>query len=117
VDFSFSDDQQTIRESILKLCAQFGDDYWLERDADAQFPVAFHAAMAQAGWLGIAMPPSVGGAGLGITEAAIMVQAVAESGGGMSAASSIHGPVFSLEPVVRFGTAPSFLVRKRCALR
>ncbi len=60
--------------------------------------------MAEAGWLGIAMPESVGGAGLGITEAAIMMQAVAESGGGMTAASSIHGPVFSLEPIARFGT-------------
>lgn len=60
--------------------------------------------MAAAGWLGIAMDESVGGAGLGITEAAIMMQAVAESGGGMTAASSIHGPVFSMEPVARFGT-------------
>jgi len=60
--------------------------------------------MAEAGWLGIAMPESVGGAGLGITEAAIMMQAVAEAGGGMAAASSIHGPVFSLEPIARFGT-------------
>lgn len=105
MDFSLSEDQQTIRASILKLCTRFDDDYWLARDADGAFPSEFHRALAQDGWLGIAMPQSVGGAGLGITEAAIMVQAVAESGGGMSAASSIHGPVFSLEPVVRFGTA------------
>ncbi|HMP57000.1 MAG TPA: acyl-CoA dehydrogenase family protein, partial [Novosphingobium sp.] len=68
------------------------------------WPVEFHRAMAEAGWLGIAMPESVGGSGLGITEAAIMVQAVAEAGGGMTAASAIHGPVFGLEPVVLFGT-------------
>ena len=60
--------------------------------------------MAEAGWLGVAMPESVGGAGLGITEAAIMMQAVAEAGGGMTAASTIHGPVFSLEPIDLFGT-------------
>jgi acyl-CoA dehydrogenase len=60
--------------------------------------------MADAGWLGVAMPESVGGAGLGITEAAVMMQAVAESGGGMTAASSIHLPVFGLEPVMLFGT-------------
>lgn len=60
--------------------------------------------MAEAGWLGIAMPEAVGGSGLGITEAAIMMQAVAESGGGMGAASSIHGPVFSMQPVSLFGT-------------
>jgi acyl-CoA dehydrogenase len=104
VDLSLTQDQQNIREAILKLCSRFTDDYWLERDRDAVYPHDFHKSIAEAGWLGIAMPESVGGAGLGITEAAIMMQAVAESGGGMTAASSIHGPVFSLEPIARFGT-------------
>ncbi|HKY91136.1 MAG TPA: acyl-CoA dehydrogenase family protein [Nevskiaceae bacterium] len=104
MDFSLSQDQQSIRDAILKHCTQFPDEYWLERDRDGGFPVDFHRSMAEAGWLGVAMPESVGGSGLGITEAAIMMQAVAESGGGMSAASSIHGPVFSMEPVARFGT-------------
>ncbi len=104
MDFAFNDDQRNIREAVLKLCTQFGDDYWLDHDRSGEWPVEFHKAFAEAGWLGIAMPESVGGAGLGITEAAIMMQAVAESGGGLSAASSIHGPVFGLEPVVLFGT-------------
>lgn len=104
MDLSLTQDQQNIREAILKLCSRFTDDYWLERDRDAVYPHDFHKSIAEAGWLGIAMPESVGGAGLGITEAAIMMQAVAESGGGMTAASSIHGPVFSLEPIARFGT-------------
>lgn len=97
-------DQQNIRDAVLKHCSQFPDEYWLERDRDGVFPHEFHQSMADAGWLGIAMPESVGGAGLGITEAAIMMQAVAESGGGMAAASSIHGPVFSLQPIALFGT-------------
>jgi acyl-CoA dehydrogenase len=104
VDFSLNEDQQTIREAVLQHCSQFPDEYWLEHDRSGEFPVEFHKAMAEAGWLGIAMPESVGGAGLGITEAAVMLQAVAESGGGMAAASSIHGPVFGLEPVILFGT-------------
>ncbi len=104
VDFSLSDDQQNIRDAVLKHCSQFPDDYWLERDREGIFPFDFHKSMADAGWLGVAMPESVGGAGLGISEAAIMMQAVAESGGGMTAASSIHGPVFSLEPIAHFGT-------------
>lgn len=104
VDFSLTPDQEGIREAVLKICSRFGDEYWLERDRDGVFPHEFHKAMAEAGWLGIAMPESVGGAGLGITEAAIMMQAVAESGGGMTAASSIHGPVFSMQPVAIFGT-------------
>ncbi len=104
MDFSLTEDQQNIREAVLKHCSQFSEDYWLEHDRSGEWPVEFHRMMAEAGWLGIAMPESVGGSGLGITEAAIMMQAVAESGGGLAAASSIHGPVFGLEPVVLFGT-------------
>jgi acyl-CoA dehydrogenase len=104
VDFSLTEDQQDIRDAVLKHCSRFPDDYWLERDRDGVFPADFHASMAESGWLGVAMPVAVGGAGLGITEAAIMMQAVAESGGGMTAASSIHGPVFSMQPVALSGT-------------
>ena len=104
MDFELTEDQRSIREAVLKHCARFPDDYWLERDRDGVFPRDFHQSMAEAGWLGLAMPEAVGGAGLGITEAAIMMTAVAESGGGMAAASSIHGPVFSLQPIALFGT-------------
>jgi acyl-CoA dehydrogenase len=104
VDFSLTEDQQTIRDAVLKHCSRFPDDYWLDRDNDGVFPSDFHTSMAQAGWLGLAMPEAVGGAGLGITEAALMMQAVAESGGGIAASSSIHGPVFGLQPAMLFGT-------------
>jgi acyl-CoA dehydrogenase len=104
VDFSLTEDQQSIRTAVLEFCSRYSDDYWLERDREGVFPLDFHTAMAGAGWLGVAMPEAVGGAGLGITEAAIMMQAVAESGGGMTAASAIHGPVFSMQPVALFGT-------------
>lgn len=104
MDFSLTPDQQAIREAVLGICGQFSDDYWLERDADGEFPQAFYDTMTENGWLGVAMPEALGGAGLGITEAAIMMQAVAEAGGAMTAASTIHGPVFSMEPVILFGT-------------
>ena len=104
MDFALTEDQKTIREAVMQHCSQFSDDYWLDHDRTGEWPVEFYNAMAEAGWLGIAMPESVGGAGLGITEAAIMMQAVAEAGGGMTAASAIHGPVFGLEPVILFGT-------------
>jgi acyl-CoA dehydrogenase len=104
LDFSLNPDQQAIRDAVLGICGQYPDDYWLERDADGVFPEEFYRAMADAGWLGIAMPEAYGGSGLGITEAAIMMQAVAEAGGGMTAASTIHGPVFSIEPISQFGT-------------
>ena len=104
MDFDLSADQQNIRDAILKLCARFPDDYWLERDRSGLFPDSFVQALVEAGWLGIAMPVEDGGSGLGISEAAVMMQAIAESGAAMSGASSVHIPVFSVQPVVLFGS-------------
>src|SRR5579862_6242461 len=104
MDFSLTADQQNIREAILKHCTQFPDDYWLERDREGVFPRDFYKSLADAGWLGIATPAEFGGSALGITEAAVMMQAIAESGAGMSGASSVHIPVFSVQPVVLFGS-------------
>ncbi len=104
MDFSLTEAQQEIREAILKICARFGDDYWLAKDRDGGFPDEFHRAIADGGWLGIAMPEAYGGSGLGITEAAIMMQAVAESGAAFSGASALHMNIFGLNPVIVFGT-------------
>src|SRR5262252_6154654 len=101
---SLTPGQQDIRDGVLKICARFGDDYWLARDTDGHFPHEFHTALAQAGWLGIAIPEAYGGAGLGITEAALMMQAIAESGAAFSGASAVHMNIFGLNPVVVFGT-------------
>ena len=104
MDFSFTPDQQQIRDEVLKLCSRFDDSYWLEKDKSHSFPEDFYSAIAEAGWLGIAMPEEYGGAGLGITEAAILTGAVAESGACMAGASAIHMNIFSLNPVVVLGT-------------
>ncbi len=104
MDFALSADQQALREAVIRLCNRFGDDYWLERDTKGGFPNDFHAAFAEAGFLGIAMPEAHGGSGLGITEAAIMMEAIAASGAGMSGASAIHLNIFGLHPVVVKGT-------------
>lgn len=104
MNFEFSSEQQTIRESILKICAQFDDDYWLKRDREGGFPVELHQALAKDGWLGIAMPQEYGGSGLGITEGAILAQAVTESGAGLSGGSAISINVFTPNVVVKFGT-------------
>ncbi len=103
MDFSLTPEQERIREAIAKVCSRFGDDYWLKRDREGGFPADFHQAFAKDGWLGIAMPEEYGGAGLGITEAAVMMQAIAESGAGFSGASAIHMNIFGLNPVVVFG--------------
>src|ERR1700748_2324521 len=102
MDFALTDQQQQIREEVSKLCARFDETYWLERDRTAIFLEAFFAAMAEGNWLGIAMPDEYGGAGLGITEAAILMQAVAESGAALQGASAIHLNVFGPNPIVVF---------------
>ena len=104
MDFSFTQDQQNIRDAILKHCTKFPDEYWLDRDRDGVFPEDFYRSLAEAGWLGIAMPEAYGGSGLGITEAAILMQAIAESGAGMSGASAVHINIFGLQPIILFGT-------------
>ncbi|OZI74702.1 acyl-CoA dehydrogenase family protein [Bordetella genomosp. 12] len=105
MDFEFSSDQLAVRDAVARVCARFPDDYWLERDQAGGFPHDFHAALAQDGWLGIAMPPEFGGAGLGMTEAALMMQTIAASGAGFAGASAVHMNIFGLNPVVVFGDA------------
>jgi acyl-CoA dehydrogenase len=104
MDFAFGPEQLEIRSAIEKICQRFGDDYWLTKDREGGFPAEFHQALAADGWLGIAMPEEFGGAGLGITEAALMMQAIAESGAGMQGASAVHMNIFGLHPVVVHGT-------------
>ena len=104
MDFALTPEQDRIREAILRVCAGFGDDYWLERDREGGFPHDFQQALAKDGWLGICIPEEYGGSGLGVTEATIMAQAIAESGAGMTGASAVHINIFGLNPVAVFGT-------------
>lgn len=104
MDFAESETAREVREAVTRLMARFPDAYWREADRAHRFPAEFHAAMAAEGWLGICMPESVGGAGLGVSEAAVMMQAVAQSGAGMTGASAIHMNIFGPMPVVVFGT-------------
>ena len=105
MDFGLSPEQEAIREGVAAVCRRFGDDYWRDCEAEARFPREFHQAMAEGGWLGITMPVEHGGAGLGVTEAAIMMHTVARHGGGMAAASSLHINMFGPHPIVVHGTA------------
>jgi len=104
MNFDLTDDQRSIREAVAGICRRFDKAYWLRKDQDGGFPHDFHAAIAQAGWLGIAMPTEYGGAGLGIAEAALMMETVTASGAGLTGASSLHMNIFGLNPVVVFGT-------------
>ena len=104
MSIDFTPEQQQIRDGVTRLCAGFGDPYWLERDSDGRFPEEFCRAIADHGYMGIAMPTEYGGAGLGITEAAILMQAISQSGAGNGGVSSVSLGIFGLNPVVRFGS-------------
>ena len=104
MNFELTDEQQSIQAAIQKICQQFDDAYWLARDTDGTFPEDFVKAITEGGWLGIAMPEAYGGAGLGVTETAIMAHAIARSGAGMSGASAVHLNLFGPNPIVVFGT-------------
>jgi acyl-CoA dehydrogenase len=104
VDFEPTEDQAIIRKAVAELAARFDDQYWLEKDTAHEFPTEFYDAFAEAGWLGITAPEEYGGHGFGITEASIVIEEVAASGGGMNAASAVHLSIFGLHPVIVHGS-------------
>ncbi|MGF6916024.1 acyl-CoA dehydrogenase family protein [Paraburkholderia sp. 40] len=104
MNFDLNEDQLSIQSSIERICEEFDDEYWLERDRNGGFPHEFYRTLAENGWLGIAMSPDYGGAGLGMTEAALMMRTISASGAGLSGASAVHINIFGLNPVQVFGT-------------
>ena len=102
MNFDFSDDQLAIRDAIEAICADFGADYWLARDRDGRWPSEFCDAVARGGWFGVTMPEEHGGAGLGISAAAMVMRTIGKLGS--AAVSSVHLNLFGPQPVVVFGT-------------
>ena len=95
---------QAVKAAIETLCGRFDADYWAETDESGVFPESFVAALAEQGWLGVAFPEVYGGSGLGLVEAAIMMQTIAASGAGFSGASAVHINLFGPKPIEHFGT-------------
>lgn len=105
MDFAPDPDHEAIREGVRRVCADFDDVYWRRCDSEHEFPWDFYRAMADGGWIGIAIPAEYGGGGRGITEASIVVEEVAASGAAMNGASAIHLSIFGMGPVVKHGSA------------
>jgi len=104
MNFELTEDQQLIRSSVAELAAKFDDHYWMQKDQAHEFPQEFYDAIAAGGWLGMTIPEQYGGHGFGITEATLLAEEVARSGGGMNAASAIHLSIFGMHPVVVHGS-------------
>jgi acyl-CoA dehydrogenase len=100
-DFSVPDDHQAIRSAIRELCQDYSDAYWRELDRTKAYPTDFVAAMTRAGWLSVLVPTSYGGAGLGIQEAAIILEEINRAGGN---AASAHAQMYTMGTVLRHGS-------------
>jgi acyl-CoA dehydrogenase len=104
MDFELNESQVEIVKQVGALCERFPDEYWRDLDEKHEFPWDFFKAVADSGYLGVAIPEQYGGSGLGITEAALVMREVASSGGAMAAASAIHLSVFGVSPLVFHGS-------------
>ena len=104
MDFALTDSQELIKKETAALARSFSLDYWLDKDDKAEYPHEFVKAFADNGWLGLMVPEEYGGAGLGVTEAALMLHEICASGAGTSGASPIHFYIFPPTPVIKFGT-------------
>jgi acyl-CoA dehydrogenase len=101
MDFTQTEEQQAIRAAIADLCKDFDGAYWRETDANRRYPSEFVNALTEAGWLAALIPPEYGGAGLGITEAAIILEEINHSGG---MAAVAHAQMYVMGTLLRHGT-------------
>ena len=83
----YTESLSTVREAISKICSNYPEFYWLDIDNTAHWPSEFQQAVACDGWLGIMMPANYGGSELGLADATVMMQTIAESGGGYTASA------------------------------
>lgn len=103
-DFEESDLHNDIRQGVRRVCRDYPDSYWRDLDERHEFPWEFYKALAEGGWVGIAIPEQYGGGGCGIAEASIVLEEVAASGAAMNGCSAIHLSIFGMNPIVRFGS-------------
>src|SRR5262245_1419206 len=96
--------QQTLHAEALALAREFSLEYWAEKDARGEYPWEFIRAFASNGWMGTIVPEEYDGAGLGITEASLLLHAICLSGAGTSGASAVHFYMFPPAPIIRFGS-------------
>ncbi|HJM29290.1 MAG: acyl-CoA dehydrogenase family protein [Acidimicrobiales bacterium] len=105
MDFEGNEVYEAIRDGVRRVCADFPDEYWSEKDKAHEFPWEFYEKIAEGGWIGIAIPEEFGGGGKGITEASIVLEEIAASGAAMNGCSAIHLSMFGMEPVRKYGSS------------
>src|SRR4051812_872424 len=101
MDFSIPEDHTAIRTAVRELCAAYPDAYWRELDRAHAYPSAFVKALTDAGWLAALVPSEYGGAGLGITEASIVLEEINRNGGN---AATAHAQMYIMGTLLRYGS-------------
>jgi acyl-CoA dehydrogenase len=91
-----------LREGVRAVTARFPDAYWRELDRAREYPEAFVRAMTEAGWLGALIPREYGGLGLGLAEAAIILEEVNRQGGN---AGPAHAQMYVMGALLKHGSA------------
>src|SRR4249920_526972 len=97
-----SPDFPELRQAVRGLCATFPPEYWRKLDEQHAYPEEFVRALTQAGWLSALIPETYGGAGLGITEASVILEEVNGSGGNSGAC---HAQMYIMGTLLRHGSA------------
>ncbi|SDF90541.1 acyl-CoA dehydrogenase family protein [Halorientalis regularis] len=99
-----TDQQRLVRDSIRDICSDFDQSYWREKDVQGEYPHEFADALADGGWFGALLPEAYDGAGMGTEEVVVMMEEIAASGGGFSAAQAVHGAIYNSVPLVKYGS-------------
>jgi len=89
------------RRAVRELCAGFGSEYWRDLDQRAAYPEAFVQALGDAGWLAALIPEAYGGGGLGVTEAAVILEEINRSGANSGAC---HAQMYIMGTLLRHGS-------------
>ena len=96
-----SDNFPELRQAVRALCATFAPEYWRQLDEAAAYPEAFVKALTDAGWLAALIPEQYGGAGLGLTEASVILEEVNRSGANSGAC---HAQMYIMGTLLRHGS-------------
>ena len=102
--FEPTEEQQTLRRAIHEFANKYPIQYWRRMDENREYPLEFVNDLMKSGWLGVNIPTEYGGAGLGVTESSIVLEEIAQSGGGLNAAGSAHASYFNVTIVVKSGS-------------
>ena len=101
MDFRLTKQQEEIRRSVREVCEQYPDEYWRELDRDRRYPEEFVEALTRSGWLSALIPEEYGGMGLGVTEAAIILEEINRSGAN---AGACHAQMYTMGTLLRHGS-------------